>query len=175
MKPRERRSQGKEGREKSEYDQKVLDLRRTARVVAGGRRFSFSVTMLLGDRNGNIGIGMGKSPDTALAIQKAVREARNEMVTINRTEELSIAHECSAKYASSSIMIFPNGSKGLVAGSVIRDILDFAGIKNVTAKVLTRSRNPLNNAKAVMKALTPFSSKKKAKKVVPVEAAQVKA
>lgn len=175
FKKKGRRTNAPTERVKPEFDQKMISIRRVTRVMAGGRRFSFSVTMLLGDRNGNIGIGMGKSPDTALAIQKAVREARNSMVTIKRTDEFSIPHESKAKYASSQIMLFPNGSKGLVAGSVVRDMLDFAGIKNITAKVLTRSRNPLNNAKAVMKALLPFSSKKKAKKIIPTEGSGIKA
>lgn len=167
FKKKGRRVSAPSDRPKPEFDQKMVSIRRVTRVMGGGRRFSFSVAMLLGDRSGGVGFGMGKSPDTALAIQKAVRDARNNMLTIKRTDELSIPHETKAKYASSSVTIFPNGSKGLVAGSVVRDILDFAGIKNVTAKVLTRSRNPINNAKAVMEALAPFASKKVHKKVIP--------
>lgn len=140
-------------RPKPEFDQKIINIRRVTRVMAGGRRFSFSVAMILGDRKGRVGIGVGKSPDTALAIQKAVKDARKNMIKVGLTSEMSIPHEIESKYASSEIKIFPNNGKGLVAGSAVRDMLDLAGVRDVTAKINTRSKNKINIARAVVKAL----------------------
>ncbi len=140
-------------RPKQEFDQKIVNIRRVTRVMAGGRRFSFSVAMLLGDKKGKVGVGVGKSPDTALAIQKAVKDAKKNMIKIGLTEGMSIAHEVSAKYASSTFSVFPNKGKGLVAGSAVRDMFNLAGIKDVTAKITTRSKNKINISRAVIKAM----------------------
>ena len=127
-------------RPKPEFDQKIINIRRVVRVMAGGRRFSFSVAMLLGDKKGRIAIGVGKSPDTALAIQKAIKDGKKNMIKVGLTEDMSIAHEVKTKYSSSSLSIFPNKGKGLVAGSAVRDMLNLAGVKDVTAKITTRSK-----------------------------------
>jgi small subunit ribosomal protein S5 len=147
-------------RPKPEFDQKMLDIRRVTRVVAGGRRFSFSVALVAGDRKGSIGFGLGKSMDTALAITKAFKSAKKNMIKIKMTKNGSIPHEVSSKYASSRVTIMPNKGRGLVAGSAVRDILAFAGIKNVTAKVHSGSKNKLNNAKAAIDALSRFAIKR---------------
>ncbi len=153
------------GRAKPEFDQKILDIRRVTRVVAGGRRFSFSVALLAGDKKGSVGLGLGKAGDTALAINKAVRNAKKNMIRLNLTKTMSIPHELSAKFASSKVMILPNKGRGLVAGSVVRDIVKLSGMKDITGKILSNSKNKLNNARAVMKALSVISSKYE--KIVP--------
>jgi len=147
------------GRVKPEFDQKILNIRRVTRVVAGGRRFSFSVALVAGDRKGAVGLGLGKAGDTALAINKALRNAKKNMVRLNLTKTMSLPHELSAKFSSSSIILRPNKGRGLVAGSVIRDIVKLSGIKDVTGKILSNSKNKLNNAKAVMAALSQISVK----------------
>ena len=147
------------GRPKPEFDQKILDIRRVTRVVAGGRRFSFSVALVAGDKKGNVGLGLGKAGDTALAINKALRNAKKNMVKLKLTKTLSIPHELFAKFASSKVALYPNKGRGLVAGSVIRDIVNLAGAKDITGKILSRSTNKLNNAKATMAALKEISSK----------------
>src|SRR3990167_8604618 len=147
------------GRPKPEFDQKILDIRRVTRVVAGGRRFSFSVALVAGDKKGSFGLGLGKAGDTALAINKALRNAKKNMVKLNLTETMSITHELRAKFSSNSVVLFPNKGRGLVAGSVVRDIVKLAGMKDITGKILSKSKNKLNNAKAVMTALAPISSK----------------
>jgi len=147
------------GRVKPEFDQKILNIRRVTRVVAGGRRFSFSVALVAGDRKGAVGLGLGKAGDTALAINKALRNAKKNMVRLNLTKTMSLPHELSAKFSSSSIILRPNKGRGLVAGSVIRDIVKLSGIKDVTGKILSNSKNKLNNAKAVMSALSQISVK----------------
>lgn len=147
---------GKRGGERyrPEFDQKIIDIRRVARVVSGGRRFSFSVVVVVGDKKGKVGVGIGKASDTALAIEKAITKAKKNMVLIRRTEEGSIPHETSAKYSSASVIIMPAPGRGLVAGSSVRSVLDLAGITNVTTKLLSGTKNKLNNAQAAIKALT---------------------
>ena len=147
------------GRVKPEFDQKIINIRRVTRVVAGGRRFSFSVALVAGDKKGSVGLGLGKAGDTALAINKAVRNAKKNMVRLKLTKTMSIPHELSAKFSSSKVLLIPNKGRGLVAGSVIRDIVKLSGMKDVTAKIWSKSKNKLNNAKAVMEALSMISSK----------------
>jgi len=147
------------GRAKPEFDQKILNIRRVTRVVAGGRRFSFSVALVAGDRKGAVGLGLGKAGDTALAINKALRNAKKNMIRLKLTKTMSIPHELTAKFSSSSIILRPNKGRGLVAGSVIRDIVKLAGVKDITGKILSNSKNKLNNAKAVMEAFSQISSK----------------
>ena len=147
------------GRPKPEFDQKILSIRRVTRVVAGGRRFSFSVALVAGDKKGDIGLGLGKAGDTSLAINKALRNAKKNMVRLKLTKTLSIPHEVKAKFSSSSVMLMPNKGRGLVAGTVVRDIAKLAGMKDVTGKILSGSKNKLNNSKAVMAALSQISSK----------------
>lgn len=137
----------------SEFSQKVIDVRRVTRVVAGGRRFSFSVALVLGNRSGSVGVGIGKASNTVLAIEKAVRDARKNMIKVKTTETMSIPHEVDAKFGSSKVLLIPARGKGLVAGSSVRNVLDLAGLSNISAKVLSRSKNKLNNARVAIKAL----------------------
>ena len=146
-------------RPKPEFDQKIINIRRVTRVVAGGRRFSFSVTLVAGDRKGCIGLGLGKAGDTSLAINKALRSAKKNMIRLKLTKTMSIPHEISAKFSSSSVKIMPNKGRGLVAGSVVRDIVKLAGVKDVTGKILSGTKNKLNNARAVMSAFSQISTK----------------
>jgi len=140
-------------RERSEFDQVTVDVRRVARVMAGGRRFSFSVTVVIGDKKGRVGVGLGKGADTALAIDKAVRAAKKNLITVSRTNDGSIAHEVTAKYASSTVSIIPSPGRGLVAGSAMRTVLELAGVSNVVTKILTRTKNKLTIARATVEAL----------------------
>ena len=138
---------------KPEFEQKIISLRRVTRVVAGGRRFSFSVAMVIGDKKGRVGVGIGKSNDTALAIEKAIRNAKANMITVKRTEEGSIPYDVKAKYGSSEVEVRPAPGRGLVAGASVRAVLDFAGVTDVTSKIWTRSKNQINIARATIEAL----------------------
>jgi len=140
-------------RVRSEFDNKILGIRRVTRVVAGGRRFSFSVTMVIGNGKGQVGVGLGKASDTALAIEKATRDAKKNLITIPLTAELSLPHESQAKYDASEILLIPTPGKGFKAGSAVRTVLELGGVKHVSAKILSRSKNPLNNAQATIAAL----------------------
>lgn len=150
---RDRKRGPRREREKPEFEQKITGIRRVTRVAAGGRRFSFSVSVVIGDRNGRVGVGVGKAGDTALAIEKAIRDARANMITVKRTKENSIPHEIDAKYCGSVVTMTPSPGKGLVAGSSVRNVLDLAGVTDVSAKILSRSKNKLNNAHAALLAL----------------------
>ncbi|PIT96835.1 30S ribosomal protein S5 [Candidatus Campbellbacteria bacterium CG10_big_fil_rev_8_21_14_0_10_35_52] len=142
---------------RSEFDQKIISIRRVTRVVAGGRRFSFSVALISGNRKGSVGVGIGKASDTSLAIEKATRDAKKSMIKVPLDKNMMIIHDVDAKYNASIVSIFPSPEKGLVAGSSVRNVLELAGIKNVTAKMLSRSKNKLNNARAAIKALKQFN------------------
>jgi small subunit ribosomal protein S5 len=120
---------------------------------------SFAVAMIIGDKKGVVGLGTGKGNDTALAIAKALKDAKKNAIKIKFTKTGSIKHSVSAKYTSSKVMLFPNGGKGLVAGAAIRDIAVIAGIKDLSAKVISGSKNKLNTARATMKALAQVSTK----------------
>ncbi len=142
---------------RSEFAQKLIGIRRVARVMAGGRRFNFSVAIVIGDKKGRVGVGLGKAADTALAIEKATRDAKRGMLTLNLTKTRSIPHDVHAKFCASVVEIRPSPGRGLVAGSSVRAVLELAGVSDVTAKLLSRSRNPINNARAAMTALKSVS------------------
>ena len=142
---------------RSEFAQKLIGIRRVARVMAGGRRFNFSAALVLGDKKGRVGVGLGKAADTALAIEKATRDAKNSMITLNLTKTRSIGHNVEAKFCASRVEIRPSSGRGLVAGSSVRTVLELAGITDVTAKILSRSHNPVNNARAAIEALKRVS------------------
>ena len=155
---RNTRRRRRRGRTKSEFDHRVIDIRRVTRVVAGGRRFSFSVVVVAGDRKGKVGVGIGKASDTALAIEKALRDAKKKMITLNLTDAKSLPHEVEAKYGSARVKIFPSPRKGgATAGGAVRNILELGGIKDIGAKILSRSKNKLNNAQAAIKAISVFA------------------
>ncbi len=149
-------------RVRSEFDNKILGIRRVTRVVAGGRRFSFSVTMVIGNGKGQVGVGLGKASDTALAIEKATRDAKKNLITVPLTPDASLPHETQAKYDASEVLLIPTPGKGFKAGSAVRTVLEMAGVKHVSAKILSRSKNPLNNAQATiaaLKSLRPIAGK----------------
>lgn len=146
-------------REKSEFEQATLEVRRVARVMAGGRRFSFSVTVVIGDKKGRVGVGIGKGADTALAIDKAVRDAKKHLITVPLTSDNSIAHDVTAKYSSSTVYIIPSPGRGIVAGSAMRVVLEHAGVTNVVSKIITRTKNKLTIARATVEALKSATGK----------------
>ena len=150
---------GRPERVRPEFDQKIISIRRVTRVMAGGRRFSFSVAVVIGDRRGKVGVGIGKAGDTQLAIEKAVRDAKKSMIVVTMDKDGYIPHDVHTKYASSEVMIMPAPGRGIVAGSSVRIVLEYAGVKDVTAKIFSRSKNKLNNARAAVEALKLLKKK----------------
>ncbi len=156
---------------KSEFDQRILNIRRVVRVVTGGRRFSFSVAIIIGNHKGSVGVGTGKGLDTALAIDKALKNARKNVIKVNLVKGNSIAHEVGLKYSSARVVIRPAEGRGLIAGSAIRDIFELAGISDVSAKIVSPSKNKLNIARATIMALATL----KPSKIKVTPASEVKA
>lgn len=150
---RARRGNRREERVRSEFDQKIISIRRVTRVMGGGRRFSFSVAIVIGNKRGKVGVGIGKASDTQLAIEKAARNARKHLITIPMNQDNVIPHDVHTKVSSSEVMIMPAPGRGLVAGSSVRTVLELGGVKDVTAKIFSRSKNKLNNARAAVAAL----------------------
>lgn len=148
---------GRPERQKPEFEQKMIDVRRVTRVVSGGRRFSFSVALVIGDRKGHVGFGIGKSGDTSMAIDKAYKQATKKMITLRLNKNFSIPYDVKAKFNTSKITLMPNKGRGLIAGSSARTVLALAGVKDITAKFHSGSKNKLNNAKVTMEALRPFA------------------
>ncbi|MDQ5957312.1 MAG: small subunit ribosomal protein [Patescibacteria group bacterium] len=146
-------------REKPEFDSKAILVRRVTRVTSGGRRFSLHVTMVAGDRNGRVGLGVGKALDTQAAMEKALKDAKKNMIKFDIDEKKTIKHEVTGKYDTAEIWISPNNEKGLIAGSSARVILSLAGLQNVTAKFHGGTKNKLNNARAAMRALSKVAKR----------------
>ncbi len=147
-------------REKSEYDHKVLDIRRVARVMAGGRRFSFRATVVIGNRRGKVGVGVAKGTDVAQAVDKATNKAKKYIVVVPLTKRGSIPHRVLAKFSSARVLLkpAPEGS-GIIAGGAVRAVADLAGIRNLSSKILSRSPNKLNNARAALAGLASLRAK----------------
>ncbi len=158
--PQRRTGGRREERARPEFAQKIISIRRVTRVMAGGRRFNFSVAMVAGNKAGKVGVGIGKAGDTQLAIEKAFRAAKKNMIQVVMDAHSRIPHDVSTKYAASQIMIMPSPGRGLVAGSSVRTVLELAGVKDVTAKVFSRSKNKLNNARAAIEALKTLRAKR---------------
>ena len=155
-----RRNSGKGERIKPEFDQKILDIRRVTRVTKGGKRMNFSVSMVVGDKKGAVGVGTGKANDTSVAIDKAYRSAKKNLLHLNLTKNMSIPYEVSAKYCSGKISIMPATGRGVSAGSALKNVIELAGIKDVTGKIISPSKNKLNISRAAILALSVFDKNK---------------
>lgn len=152
---REKNFRGK--REKPEYDQKLLDLARVARVVKGGRRFRFRATLVIGNRKGKVGVGVGKGADVSDAIKKAFDDAKKNLITVSLHKN-TIAHEIFFKAGSARIILKPaNEGRGIIAGGAIRTVVDLAGIKDIVSKSLGTS-NKLNVARAAIGAFSELAN-----------------
>lgn len=154
MPRRDQRRSHRGERERSEYDRKLLDVRRVARVVAGGRRFSFRTTVVIGNRRGKVGVGVAKGPDVSVATEKAVSRAKKNLISIPITPTGSIAHEVRAKFSAARVILRPRrAGSGIVAGGAVRAVVELAGITNISSKILSRTPNKLTNAMATLEAL----------------------
>ena len=145
---------------KDDLKEKVLDLRRVTRVVAGGKRFRFRVTIVIGDEKGRVGIGIAKGIDVAQSVDKAKTAAKKNMITIQLKDGRTINHEVLAKYSAAKVLIKPaSAGHGLRAGGAVRFVLALAGIKDATSKCLGRTPNKLTNALATLEALKKLKNK----------------
>ncbi len=143
---------------KREFDQKVVEIKRVTRVVAGGKRMRFRALVVIGDKKGRVGMGLRKGVDVAEAVNKAVSAAKKNMVTVPIVEG-TIPHQVNLKYKASKILLLPaRPGTGIIAGGALRSVLDLAGIHNVMSKMFGSS-NKVNNVKAVFEAFKKMKSK----------------
>lgn len=158
---------------KSEFQDKVLEIRRVTRVVAGGKRFSFRATVVVGDGRSRVGIGVAKGLDVSSAVQKARRHAEKSMVTVSLKDKRTIPYDVDAKYGAARVRLKPARSgNGLIAGGSSRAVLELAGVKDISAKILGRTTNKLSNAMATLKALESIRVRKPEKAPVPAAAVE---
>jgi len=140
-------------KKQEEFESKLLDLARVTRVTAGGRRFRFRAGIVIGDKKGRVGFGVAKGKDVAQAVEKATRVAKKNLIKIPITEE-TILYQVEAKFGAARVMLKPQRKgRGLVAGGTVRVICTLAGIKNVSSKIIGKTGNKINNAKATIEAL----------------------
>lgn len=142
-------------RPEKEFEQQLVDLARVTRVKKGGKRLSFRACIIIGNDKGEVGAGVAKGADVAIAIEKAVNKAKKNLIKVNPIEG-TIPHWVIAEYGAAKVLLRPaKKGHGIVAGGVVRTVLSSAGIKNVTAKILG-SKNKINNVRATLKALQSF-------------------
>lgn len=159
MEKRPRKSNREMGeRQPREFDQKVVEVKRVTRVVAGGKRMRFRALVVIGDHKGRVGIGLKKGVDVSESVNKAVNSAKKNMITLPLVND-TIPHEVKVKYKSSKLIMMPaRPGTGVIAGGAVRSVLDMAGVKNVISKMLG-SNNKVNNVRAVFEAFKSMRSK----------------
>ncbi len=141
------------------FDSKLLDLARVTRVTGGGKRMSFRAVVIVGDKKSKIGIGIDKGKDVSQAIDKATARAKKNLINVVIVGG-TIPHQVEAKAGPAVVLLKPQKTgRGLVAGGAVRTICELAGIKNISSKILSGSKNKLNNARATMEALKKLKAR----------------
>lgn len=137
----------------SEFSEKVVDIARVTKVVKGGRRFSFSAFVVVGNKKGSVGFGHGKAKEVPDAIKKAIKDAQNNLVEVPLVNG-TVPHEIRAKFLASRVMLKPAPKgKGLIASGTVRAVVELAGYTDIVTKTYG-SRSKANTVKATLKALT---------------------
>ena len=158
MEKRRRQSNREGERERSEFDQKVVEVSRVTRVTSGGKRMRFRALVVIGDHKGKVGMGLKKGADVSESVNKAVNAAKKNMIQLPLVNE-TIPHELNIKYKSAGLMLKPaKPGTGVIAGGAVRSVMELAGVKNVVSKMLG-SNNKVNNVKAVFAAFEKMKSK----------------
>lgn len=150
-------------RKEEEFEQRVIDLARVTRVMAGGKRMKFRACLAIGDKKGRLGYGVAKGADVTMAVTKAFNKAKKNLIRVPLVNE-TIPHQVKVKFKSALLLLKPaQKGTGVKAGGPVRILCELAGIANITAKILG-SNNKINNVKAMMLALQQFKFSPKAKK-----------
>jgi small subunit ribosomal protein S5 len=144
------------------FESKLLEIRRVAHTRAGGKQLRFRAVVISGNRAGKVGVGVASGLDVAQAVEKATYQSLKNMIEIPIVEG-TIPHEVYGKYSAAKVLLFPQRKgRGLVAGGVVRVICQLAGIENISSKLLGRTGNKINNARATILALKKLKVKKNA-------------
>jgi len=155
---RKEKKGGRERKEEEEFGQKILDLVRVTRVTAGGKKMRFRACLAIGDRKGRIGIGVAKGSDVSEAISKSFAQAQKNLFNFSNLGG-RIPHIVQAKYGAAKVFLKPGkAGDGIIAGGIVRNVLDLAGFKDVVAKILGKGNN-INTATATIMALNSFVPK----------------
>lgn len=154
---RGRRAPRRHQKEKDEFDSTIIDLARVTRVMAGGKRMRFRACVIVGDRKGRIGMGLKKGADVQLAVAKATTAAKKKLIHVPLSDG-TIPHHMIAAFRGASVLLKPSrAGTGVIAGGVVRTVMEYAGVTNIVAKIMG-SNNKINNVQAVMSALSSLRS-----------------
>jgi small subunit ribosomal protein S5 len=158
MAEKEQRSSKKKSnktREKeTEWQERVVQIRRVTKVVKGGKKLSFRAIVIIGNERGQVGVGVGKAADVIGAVKKGVADGKKHLIEVPLTKANSIPHPVNGAGGGAQVMMRPaSPGTGVIAGGAVRTVLELAGVRNILAKQLG-SGNPLNNARAAVRALS---------------------
>ncbi len=155
-------------------EEKVVEIRRTTRVVEGGRRFSFSTLAIVGDKNGHVGFGHGKANEVPPSIAKAIADAKKHLIKVPLIEG-TIPHDVIGEYESAVVLLKPaRRGTGVVAGGPVRPVLELLGVTDILTKIIGRTTNPTNTVKAVFDALLKIRSPEQVAQIRGIEEEKVK-
>ena len=138
---------------KVEWSERVVSIQRVTKVVKGGKKLSFRAVVVVGDENGQVGVGVGKASEVITAVRKGVTDAKKNIVSVPLTKSDSIPHKTDGRFGAAKLVLRPSApGSGVIAGGSIRTVLEIAGVKNILSKQLG-SNNLLNNARATINGL----------------------